>query len=93
MTESKYCTTYCKRCQRLVEIRRQKIHGHSTVLCRLSGENEPPRIMYYHGRNPRNRFHEAEEPKCMYYLPKASTSYKQLALESKRITELKETET
>ena len=49
--------------------------------------------MYYHGRNPRNRFHEAEEPKCMYYLPKASTSYKQLALESKRITELKETET
>lgn len=89
MTESKYCTTYCKRCQHFVEIRKQKIHGRYTVLCKMAGEKLPPRVMYYHGRNPGKSFHE-KEIRCRYYLPKETTSYKQLSLESKRITELKE---
>ena len=87
--ESKYCTTYCKRCQRLIEVRTKCIHGRKTVLCKIAGDHNPPRVMYYHGCNPRNKIHEPET-KCPYYLPKSTTSYKQLALESKRITELKE---
>lgn len=86
--ESKYCTTYCKRCQRFVELRTKKLHGRYTVLCQLS-EDLPPRVMYYHGRNPGKSFHN-KETKCLYYIPKSTTSYKQLALESKRITELNE---
>lgn len=85
MTESKYCTTYCKKCKRLVAYRSQLRDGRKTVLCRLR-DDAPPHIMFHMGPPPRNRQHAAEKH-CPYYLPKDSTSYVQLALESRRITE------
>lgn len=88
MTESKYCTTYCRRCRWLVEVRNKCIHGRKTVLCQRP-EWETSRVMMYHGR-PANRCIHAAENLCTYYTPKETTSYHQLALESRKITEIEQ---
>lgn len=84
----KYCITHCQRCKRLVEIRNKRINGRKTVLCRIE-EHSAPRITMYHGNAPNKDIH-APEKICPYYLPKETTSYCQLALESVKITEIKD---
>lgn len=84
--ESKYHTTYCRRCGNLVEVRNKRIHGKTTVLCRTQGETTPT-IRIYHGPHRQAYTHNPENI-CKYYAPKQTTSYHQLALESKRLTEL-----
>lgn len=86
--ESKYHTTYCRRCKRFAGMRNKLLNGRKTVWCRIS-EHGPLHVMYMHSAPKRCKNHPPENI-CQYYIPAEHTSYLQLALESKRITELKE---
>lgn len=85
--ESKYCTTYCRRCKNFAGMRNKLLNGRKTVWCRLADDG-PLHVMFYHSA-PKRCLERPPETICKYYVPAETASYLQLVLESKRITEYK----